>query len=393
MVDFVAIKQSDITSSFEPDGPKKADPPPNEPDPKDWEKFDELPLHDPLNEKPVSTIVPAVESISIHNSIKVARDDSTKIRESAKILLDPSHLQRAASLISPPSIIACPINVNGKILATVYPENLTCDWVTPPNYDSHSMPSILAIDEPTLPPEDFISAMKAIIEDIRFKMYCTIYSRMIGIWMAVSILILIAVLLSQSRGGWPVMIFCLVWTVVLFVGIYVCAVLRKKIRVGVRHCVEGANKVLLRHHLLIGVEDKGQLSCHKVTLHFMRFNIVECMADVARQVRINRTGGCIFGSSPDQISTEEADKEAYELVLKYAQDFVKSTVKHRNVFPTKPTHGTSDYTPKHCKSQLCLCQFIDEKFFRAKPKKWYEKLLFLCNAPVIDTSPVFSYVV
>ncbi|CCD65708.1 BPH_2 domain-containing protein [Caenorhabditis elegans] len=237
------------------------------------------------------------------------------------------------------------------------------------------MPSILAIDVPTLTGEDYIATIKALIEDSRFKMFSTIYSRLIAIWMTFWILTLTITLLFQSKGGWPVMIWCLVWAVLLFVGVYACAMIRRRIRIGLNHVVEKANKIIVDRHFLTGVEDRGQLSCHKVVIHFIRFNVGECTADVIKQLKIKSTGGCIFGGNSEEVTDENIEREAASLILKYSQEYVKSVVKKRLIFPSKPIHGVSNYAPKHCKTQMCLCQFIDEKKFNAKPKKWYEKYI------------------
>ena len=39
-----------------------------------------------------------------------------------------------------------------------------------------------------------------------------------------------------------------------------------QIRIGLNHVVEKANKILVDRHFLIGVEDRGQLSCHKTVV-------------------------------------------------------------------------------------------------------------------------------
>lgn len=55
----------------------------------------------------------------------------------------------------------------------------------------------------------------------------------------------------------------------------------------------------------------------------------------------------------------------------------------RLVFPTRPTQGVSEYAPKHCQKNLCLCQYVEKKHFNRKPKKWYEHFVWL--------SPFFLY--
>uniref|UniRef100_A0A8R1DZF6 Uncharacterized protein n=1 Tax=Caenorhabditis japonica TaxID=281687 RepID=A0A8R1DZF6_CAEJA len=290
--------------------------------------------------------------------------------------LDVEKLEKGSTKPAKASAIADPTAVNAKVLATVYPDNVICDWVTPPHYDAYNMPSILAIDVPTLPAEDYVACVEAIITDRRFKMFSSIYSRMIAIWMTLWIFSLAVTLLLQSKGGWPVMIWCLVWAVLLFVGVYVCAMIRRRIRIGLNHVVEKANKIIVDRHFLAGVEDRGQLSCHKVLIHFIRFNVGECTADVIRQLKVRNSGGCVFGASrQEEPNGESFVREAAALILEYSQEYVKSVVKKRLIFPNKPIQGVSNYAPKHCKTQMCLCQFIDEKKFNAKQKKWYERYI------------------
>ncbi|CAI5454563.1 unnamed protein product [Caenorhabditis angaria] len=353
---------------------------------KNWETFDDVSLQSisVVNEEhphPLETkSSPEPEPEQKPSSKPEPKSASKQISEQEKVdaILDPTKLDRK---IPKASAISAPKNVNGKVLATVYPDNMICDWVTPPNYDAYSMPSILAIDLPTLPPPDYINSVEAVIKDIRFKLFSTIYSRMVAIWMTLWIFLLAITLLCQTKGGWPVMIWCLVWAVLLFVGIYVCAVIRKRIRIGLNKCIENANKYLVDHHFLLGIEDKGQISCHKVVLHFIRFNAGECTTEVMRLLKIKQTGGCVFGTpstnqpNQNQMSNDEIEREANRLILRYSQEYVKSVVKKRLVFPSKPMYGVSDYAPKHCKSQMCLCQFIEDRRFNAKPKKWYEKYI------------------
>ncbi|KAF1747944.1 hypothetical protein GCK72_024410 [Caenorhabditis remanei] len=330
---------------------------------------DEISVSSSAETKPPTAYEPRIATISPVACMPI-------VKTKAPIPLDVSRLEEGVPGIAKSSVISDPKNVNAKVLATVFPDNVVCDWVTPPHYDAYSMPSILAIDIPTLNGDDYIATIKTIVEDTRFKMFSTIYSRLIAIWMTFWILSLTITLLLQSKGGWPVMIWCLVWAVLLFVGIYVCAMIRRRIRIGLNHVVEKANKIIVDRHFLIGVEDRGQLSCHKTVIHFIRFNVGECTADVIKQLKIRNTGGCVFGEGAQpEVNDESVEREAAALILQYSQEYVKSVVKKRIIFPSKPIHGVSNYTPKHCKTQMCLCQFIDERKFNAKPKRWYVKYI------------------
>ncbi|CAI2357096.1 unnamed protein product [Caenorhabditis sp. 36 PRJEB53466] len=341
-------------------------------------EVEEVKVRQPAKPKPT---VPSIPRIPVQHTEKRAIPRIPLVPhpsapQKSPAYLDVSKLEDGTSGPAKASAISDPTNVNGKVLATVFPDNMICDWVTPPHYDAYSMPSILAIDLPSLTGEDYIAAIEAIIKDTRFKMFSTIYSRLIAIWMTIWIFSLAITLLLQSQGGWPVMIWCLVWAVLLFVGVYVCAMIRKRIRIGLNHVVEKANKIIVDRHFLTGVEDRGQLSCHKVVIHFIRFNVGECTAEVIKQLKIKNSGGCVFGGGPQLEPNDESfDREAAALIMEYSQEYVKSVVKKRLIFPKNPVQGVSNYAPKHCKTQMCLCQFIDEKKFNAKQRKWYERYI------------------
>jgi hypothetical protein len=42
-------------------------------------------------------------------------------------------------------------------------------------------------------------------------------------------------------------------------------------------CMAAINSGLLKHNLILGVDDRGKLSCHKVNLCFMYFEPQECI--------------------------------------------------------------------------------------------------------------------
>ncbi|RCN30065.1 hypothetical protein ANCCAN_24174 [Ancylostoma caninum] len=144
-----------------------------------------------------------------------------------------------------------------------------------------------------------------------------------------------------------------------------------------RHCVQSANKVLIKNNMLAGVEDKGQLSCHKVVIHMMWFRLEDCLPDIERLIRIEASGGAVvFGGGAHtapakEMTKKEIEEKARHLILKYSQEYVKDTARYRLIFPSRPSLGVSDYAPKHCPKQLCLCQYIDKNHFNRPPRKWY----------------------
>ena len=42
-------------------------------------------------------------------------------------------------------------------------------------------------------------------------------------------------------------------------------------------CMSSINNNLMKHNLLLGVDDRGKISCHKVNLCFIYFEPSECI--------------------------------------------------------------------------------------------------------------------
>jgi hypothetical protein len=152
------------------------------------------------------------------------------------------------------------------------------------------------------------------------------------------------------------MVFTFIWMIMLFIGIFFCIIIRKYMVIALRHCVKDANRILLPYNLIAGVQDRGQLSCHKVVILFIYFETSECVKDVERLIKIKNSHAL---PQPIEMSETAVNFEAKELVFKYIQLYVKAYVKRRLLFPTRPSEGVSEYMPKHCTKSHCLCQFIE----------------------------------
>lgn len=49
-------------------------------------------------------------------------------------------------------------------------------------------------------------------------------------------------------------------------------------------CIAGINLQLLRHKILLGLDDRGKLSCHKVNLCFIYFDTHDCVVSVIEAI-------------------------------------------------------------------------------------------------------------
>ena len=49
---------------------------------------------------------------------------------------------------------------------------------------------------------------------------------------------------------------------------------------GLEKAVAKANRILVRHRILLGVDDRGKLSCHKTNLCFIYFDTTDCVVSL-----------------------------------------------------------------------------------------------------------------
>ncbi|KAF7632722.1 hypothetical protein Mgra_00007863 [Meloidogyne graminicola] len=268
---------------------------------------------------------------------------------------------------------------NGKLLVTVYPNNAHCAWIIPPKYD-YKIPSKLANNKQIeITPKTYEEIINSITKDLRFFSYAVIYSRLTPIWLIFSIIILLAVLASSPAvigGGYPILVFTIVWLLMLLLGLLLCVFIRKYIVLSLRNLMGDINKItLLQYNILLGIQDRGQLSCHKVALMFIFMDINNCKEDIIKQLRINYGR---FSTTQKVFTDAELFQKSENLLCFYSQEYAKAYMKKRFLLPVKPSEGVSEFRPKHCQRNLCLCQFIEREHFNKKSEKelapWYEKL-------------------
>jgi hypothetical protein len=49
---------------------------------------------------------------------------------------------------------------------------------------------------------------------------------------------------------------------------------------GLEKAVAKANQTLTRHRIILGVDDRGKLSCHKTHLCFIYFDTTDCVVSI-----------------------------------------------------------------------------------------------------------------
>ncbi|XP_067120412.1 transmembrane protein 268 isoform X2 [Centruroides vittatus] len=289
---------------------------------------------------------------------------------------------------------------NGDTIVTLLPINKRFSWITKAEFRPELVPEELMAHGLTLTVEDYVMAMQVLVNDIRFNVYIMFYKRVLLVWILLGFIILLSLLFSGIRG---LALFGggIVWLIVNAIGIFICMWLKIKLYRLLEQCVASVNALLYKHNILVGLDDRGKISCHKVNLIFLYFDVGYCIKylkdmleneeRLKAQQTIEPTIGqrgpqppidhsrmdidtsdiIITGSSTTRVSQKE--KYAEKLLLRYSQRWVKEFSRKR-LDLNLPLHPDGSELschlspPRHCHNARCPCQFIEEHL-RFKPQK------------------------
>ena len=170
-------------------------------------------------------------------------------------------------------------------------------------------------------------------------------------------------------------------------------------------CMSVVNNSLIKHNLLLGVDDRGKISCHKVNLCFIYFEPNDCIVsnnlDMQIHWRLELVWNCFFlqkrletvlAEKPEENgSVPSFDRESYlrdveqfedievvvtgrssslriargqeraeRLFLHYIQRWAKDYLRRRLDWVIEDLYGRSEYasntSPRHLRTALCPCQ-------------------------------------
>lgn len=118
--------------------------------------------------------------------------------------------------------------------------------------------------------------MEMLVNDYRFTMYNICYKRVLVIWFIFSFLILMCIIFSGYTG---IKLFSagVVWLFLNSGAIFVCMFTKVNLCHDLERCIARINKHLLRHKILITLNDHGNFSCQKVNLVFLYFDTSHCI--------------------------------------------------------------------------------------------------------------------
>merc|ERR1719411_2043347 len=85
--------------------------------------------------------------------------------------------------------------------------------------------------------------------------------------------------------------------------IFLCMWLKLKLNKSLESCIASVNSGLIKHKLLLALDDRGKVSCHKINLCFIYLDCSLCIAQLEK----------LLNEKPDETTVNGAifDREAY----------------------------------------------------------------------------------
>ncbi|XP_039152936.1 uncharacterized protein LOC6732235 isoform X2 [Drosophila simulans] len=265
---------------------------------------------------------------------------------------------------------------NGDVIVTLLPANTKWPWITPAIFRPELVPEELMAQGLTLTVEDYVNAMETLVNDYRFTVYNICYKRILVCWILFAFTVLLALLFSGLQG---VALFALGvgWLFLNAAAIFLCMWVKLRLSRGLEKCLARVNRQLMRHKILLVLDDRGRISCHKVNLCFMYFDATQCVNFLNEFLEhTEQTGGdaikagweakldidlndiVIQGSQPVRMPRKQ--ERGLQLFLRYGSRWGMEALR-----------GLVDVTPlepgRHCGQFQCPCQYIKEHL-QCKPR-------------------------
>lgn len=262
---------------------------------------------------------------------------------------------------------------NGDVIVTLLPCNTKWPWVTPAIFRPELVPEELMAQGLTLTVEEYVNAMETLVNDYRFTLYNICYKRILVCWILFAFCVLLTMLFSGLQG---VALFSLgvAWLFLNAAAIFLCMWLKLRLSRGLEKCLARVNKQLIKHKIILVLDDRGKISCHKVNLCFLYFDSLHCVEFLNSFLEHTEQNGhnlqagweakldldvndiVIQGSNPMRLSRKQAI--ATEIYLSYLQRWGKDFLRRRLDWTVQEA-GVHE-TPRHLQSSICPCQYEEE---------------------------------
>ncbi|XP_026757348.1 transmembrane protein 268 isoform X1 [Galleria mellonella] len=354
---------------------------------KEWVKFDDdseqtnlnIPLETKVITGAVSTSVPSTSEVSNPEPAAVLKTETVQI-----------NLERGDRNIDPVTHSTLSKNVefvnirqgftNGEIIVTLLPVNTKWPWVTAAHFRPELVPEELMAQGLTLTVEEYVHAMELLVNDARFTLYNICYKRVLVCWISLAFLVLLALLFSGLTG---LFLFSLgiLWLILNAAAIFLCMWIKLKLSKGLEQCLATVNKLLNKHKLVLALDDRGKLSCHKVNLCFIYFDSGPCISHIQhfieseegksimqgweQRLDVPANDIVIQGTQSTRLSRKQGMAE--QVYLRYLQRWGKDFLRRRLDW-TLDEEGGNPAAPRHLTHALCPCQYVEEILRNKEPR-------------------------
>ncbi|XP_053693860.1 uncharacterized protein LOC128741818 isoform X3 [Sabethes cyaneus] len=281
---------------------------------------------------------------------------------------------------------------NGDVIVTLLPTNTRWPWITPAVFRPELVPEELMAQGLTLTVEEYVHAMETLVNDYRFTMYNICYKRVLVVWILFAFIVLLGLLFSGLYG---ITLFSLGvgWLFLNAAAIFLCMWVKLRLARGLERCMARVNKQLIRHKILLVLDDRGHISCHKVNLCFMYFEPSQCISYLNEFIERSEQNGntiepgwesrldvttndiVIQGANTTRLSRKQ--ERGLLLLLRYASRWGNQSM--RGLIDV-----TSVEPARHCHQFQCPCQYI-EYHLKCKPQG------YPCSCCATLTDPHFQY--
>jgi len=294
---------------------------------------------------------------------------------------------------------------NGDVIVTLLPVNEKLPWITPAQFRPELVPEELMAPSLSLTVEEYVSSLEKLTRDMRFTMFNIFYKRILVVWIFTAFMILLGILFSKVMG---LVLFGLgvAWLICNAMAIFLCMWVKLKLNKSLESCIASVNGGLLKHKLLLALDDRGKVSCHKVNLCFIYLDCNQCITQLEK----------LLNEKPDETTVNGAifDREAYlrdvegfedvevvvagrnsvhvgkrtreraeKLFLHYSQRWAKDYLRRRLDWVVEDLYGREDYSsntsPRHIKGALCPCQYIEEHLKNKRQRESLNPCIFTSN--------------
>ncbi|XP_028176815.1 uncharacterized protein LOC135087889 isoform X2 [Ostrinia nubilalis] len=276
---------------------------------------------------------------------------------------------------------------NGDIIVTLLPVNSKWPWITAAHFRPELVPEELMAQGLTLTVEEYVHAMELLVNDARFTLYNICYKRVLMCWISLAFLVLLALLFSGLTG---LTLFSLgvLWLILNAAAIFLCMWIKLRLSKGLEQCLSSVNKLLNKHKLILTLDDRGKISCHKVNLCFIYFDSGPCIAHIQQFIESEE------GKTIMQGWEQRLDVSANDIVIQGSQSTRLSRRQERGellyfryigrwgAYAVKNRLNLSSTVPgRHGEKYVCPCQFIEEHL-QTKPPAGIAKFFSLPNQSI-----------